>query len=242
MNKNVNRKEQSPPTVPHTKTPKNIRTHPIGRSLECWIALSIGTDEVKLSLAFESVKESENQGPLLEQPDMCLMYPILTVPRNSFSNEEQINIWAKELHRVFTEDLTSALINTMLSELKAAARVRLNMVGVQGHSTQQILGEHLREYKAHLQRALVMPGARNKSPFNKERLTRVLLHALHSIIKTEPANTNLGGLYLKVHLYILDHPEHYPADVFPRTSDALRKLCDSLGVDLKQLADSVRNG
>jgi len=243
VDKNINRKEQSSPTNTHTKKPvKKLRTGTIARSLECYLDLSIGSDEVKLSLAFESVKESENGNPLHEQPNKRLIYTILTEPRKNFTDEEQINIWASELHRVFTTDLTGSLINTILSELKAAARVRLNMVGVQGHSNKQILDEQLHAYKEHLQRALVLPGARNKSPLNKERLTLVLQHALHSIPKKELAKRNLSGLYLEVHLYVLEHPEHYPTDIFPPTSDALRKLCDKEGVNLEQLADSVRNG
>ena len=243
MNKNVKKNEPPSLTALRTKKPeKKSHTCPIFRSLECWIKLSVESDEVKLSLVFESVKESEDGDPLHEQPDKHLMFTILTEPRNSFTNEEQINVWAQELYGVFTRDLTSALMNAMLFELKSAARVRLNMVGVEGHSNQQILDEQLRVYREYTQRALVMRGVNNRSPFNRANLTLVLQHALCSIPKRTLARCNLGGLYLQVCLHVSEHPEQYPTDLVFNKPDALRKLCDNLGVNLKQLADSVRNG
>ncbi|MFL6283544.1 MAG: hypothetical protein ACJ74Q_10435 [Pyrinomonadaceae bacterium] len=225
------------------KPEKVSHTHPIVRSLVSEIGLSIGPDEVKLSLVFGSVVEAEDNQPLVERLDSPWSYPILTIPRSVFTDEEQINRWADSVRAVYTEDLSYSLIMMMRLELTAAARIGLKMSKVSGHSPEEILKDITGEYGKHLRRALVMRGAHNETPFNNETLTIVLRAAINELLpKTKLKRLTLGGLYHEIHLHIYYHPDRYPAEAFPPTSDALRKLCDDVGINLERLVDSVIQG
>jgi hypothetical protein len=227
---------------------KAFESERFARSFRNYLHFEVNEVEVQLWLIYESFEEEgpkedeEGTKHLDKSPSLSAMLPlrepVLSIPRENFTSEEQILEWGSEVCGVFNRDLNYMLMTELKLQLHGVAQTRLDVRKIQKHDAEQILKDYLRETRKRQQGLLGLPSAHGKKPLNKNVLTRLITDAFRSMdLSTVSGVTDS---YKPIYTHMRDK---YPIYA-PNSTEALRRQCEQWKVTglIKKLINEAKNG
>jgi len=203
-------------------------------TLELRVSVVVTGDNVYLFL-LNNQNNSKTRDTIIREYSIDSTAAVISVPRGTFENDNEIVEWAREVFSVsFEPNLCLNLMYAAYQHLRAAARFHLGQLEVPGHEPKQILNDHSEEVKRQMTDLLAVRGSSGALPGNKKSYILLAREAL----KTAPKHMRQIDYYEHILAYLEENHPGYAT----KSAESLRKRFRQLGIDMKSLLEKCRSG